>query len=226
MSMSPFEEKLVASLEKSLNKENQFSRNLQDQAHFFETTFAATEKRWVKRPWMMLLALRFHKLLLKREEASLQRLGTQADDNQQKERIESLRFAAEFSQRANAVERRWFYRQCRLYQITKTDATFLVWHRTLCLKKQTIYFGHWDWICGIFYMLPLLYPILYCLFVCLGTGSPVGKTMVILIDALMINTLFSIYKSASFDVYQVGSRYFKPNGLSYIPRAPKGTFFF
>ena len=104
--------------------------------------------------------------------------------------------------------------------------TFLVWHRTLCLKKQTIYFGHWDWVCGIFYMLPLLYPILYCLLVCLGTGSPVEKTIITLIEALMVNTLFFLYKSASFDVYQVGSRYFKANGLSYIPRTPKGISFF
>lgn len=226
MSMSPFEEKLVASLEKCLNKESQFSTDLQDQAHFFETTFAEAEKRWVKRPWLMLLVLRFHRFRLKREEARLKNQGTSIDDMSRNEHIESLRFAAEYSQRANAAERQWFYRQCRLYQITKADATFLVWHRTLCLKKQTIYFGHWDWVCGIFYMLPLLYPILYCLLVCLGTGSPVEKTIITLIEALMVNTLFFLYKSASFDVYQVGSRYFKANGLSYIPRTPKGISFF
>jgi hypothetical protein len=40
---------------------------------FFETTFAEAEKRWVKRPWLMLLVLRFHRFRLKREEARLQR---------------------------------------------------------------------------------------------------------------------------------------------------------
>jgi hypothetical protein len=34
---------------------------------FFETTFAEAEKRWVKRPWLMLLVLRFHRFRLKRK---------------------------------------------------------------------------------------------------------------------------------------------------------------
>ena len=56
-----------------------------------------------------------------------------------------------------------------------------------------------------------------CMCACL---TPQVKALAVTYYLAEIVFIFNIYKSQSFDVFKVGSKYFKPNGLKLSPLIP------
>lgn len=136
------------------------------------------------------------------------------------EKVARLQFASYFGRPANELERAWCHLQIQDRRIPEIDAPFLVWSGTINFKRRAIIYGHWDWVAGIFMMIPIMYAIAGTLLACLTPfDSLIWK--VAFVSGMTATTCFAfgIYKSLSFDVFKVGRRYFKPRGLRYFIKA-------
>jgi hypothetical protein len=172
------------------------------------------------RPWVMCLDIAYYRVHLRRQE---QRLAAMADCSlaelqAQIENIESLRFAAQFGHRGNAQQRACCLQLINQYRVAPPDAPFLVWARVISLRRPTIIFGHWDWICGICVMPVVSYVFLWALCIALSIKpSPEVKAIFTTLYLAIGCGAFTFYKSITFDVFRVGLRYFKPDGWRYTP---------
>jgi hypothetical protein len=136
------------------------------------------------------------------------------------EKVARLQFASHFGRSANALERTWCHLQIQDRRIPEIDAPFLIWAGTINFKRRAIIYGHWDWVVGIFMMIPIAYAAVGTLLVCF---APIALSFwkVAFVSGMTAATYFAfgIYKSLSFDVFKVGRRYFKPHGWRYFIRS-------
>jgi len=172
-----------------------------------ESTFAA-------RPWILCLALYIYRgiYLVLRYVASKPGSSATAWRSTMNERLEKFRFASEFGRMADAAGRAWFFEQIRRSKINKIDATFLAWSGVIQIRRRKIYLCRWDSISGYFLMAPLLLLAIVAGLVCICEGIPAEtKAFQVTIYLAEIGFLFKFYKSMSFDVYKVSSKYFVAN---------------
>jgi hypothetical protein len=175
---------------------------------------------FVPRPWAMCLNIAFYQARLRRQEQRLAAMMdcSPAELQAQIENVESLRFAARFGHRGDALQRARCLQLINHYRIAPPDAPFLVWARVICLRRSTIIFGHWDWICGICAMPAVVHVFLWALCIALSIKpSPEVKAIFTTLYLVVGYGAFTFYKSITFDVFRVGSRYFKPDGWRYTP---------
>ena len=78
--------------------------------------------------------------------------------------------------------------------------------------------GHWDWIGGFFLMTPLYFLVLVAMATCMCEClSPLTKSICATVYFAEIVFMFKFYKAQSFDVYKIGSKYFKAQGWGFTP---------
>ena len=197
-----------------------FCTDAQSQNNFRAVVMRHMAGAWVARPWLMCLFMYFYRLLLNYHEYKL-RSATNCswpEIGRRKELIEKFRFAANYGRLANAEQRAWCKTEIKRYGISPLDAPFMVWSGTIHVKKQRVMFGHWDWIGGFFLMTPLYYLIVVAVATCLCEClSPLTKSICATVYLAEIIFLFKFYKAQSFDVYKIGSKYFKAQGWGFTP---------
>lgn len=172
-----------------------------------DSTFAA-------RPWILCLALYIYRsiYLALRYVASKHGSPDPARQSSMNERLEKFRFASEFGRMADAAGRAWFFEQIRLSKINKIDATFLAWSGVIQIRRRKIYLCRWDSISGYFLMTPLLLLVIAAGLVCTCDGITAGtRAFQVTVYLAEISVLFKFYKSMSFDVYKVASKYYAAN---------------
>ena len=136
----------------------------------------------------------------------------------QKEKVIRYKFAAIFGKPANSDERAWTFEQLSKFKVDFFDAPFLVWSGTINFKRRRIFYGHWDWIMGVISMGPVYLLIIGVICTCMcGCMPPFEKAVRVTVYLAEIIFAFDIYKAQSFDVFKVGSKYFKPDGLRLSP---------
>lgn len=185
-------------------------------AHFHQDLEESMERASL--PWVMRLALAFYRSRLRAYKRRVAEMPAPSPDalDTQNERIESLRFAAHYGLPGNAEERTWCLQQIDRYGIAPPDARFLVWIRTVNIRRRRIVFGHWDWILGIVMMFLILLQFGYAiLFALVPNAPPLLKAVLTTGYWAMGCGAFSFYKSSTFDVFRIGLRYFRPNGWRY-----------
>ncbi|MBC7751552.1 MAG: hypothetical protein H7Z73_07500 [Candidatus Saccharibacteria bacterium] len=215
------QDKLAELLEKSTKHAGTFDSADRDFALFKSKVMKDMSVAWVARPWIMCLLMFVYRVIVNFQERKLNALPRFANAARaaQEETVEKFRFAANFGRPANPTQRKWCLDQVHLYGITYFDAPFLVWSGTLQFKKEKIIFGKWDLISGIVSMFPLLLLIFiaYCTCLC-DCLSPASKAISVTVYLAEIIFLFKFYKAQSFDVYKIGSKYFKANGWGFTPQ--------
>lgn len=214
------QDQLVELLEKSIQQGATFSAGMQDAPHFEHVVMKHMADAWVARPWMMCLFMFFFRAILHFQERRLEAFSKipSAALERQNELVQKLCFAAHYGRLANASQRAWCFIEIKRYGISHFDAPFMVWSGTLHVKTQQIRFGHWDWISGFFIMTPLYFLVLLTICTCMcGCLSPAAKAFSATVYLAEIVFLFKFYKSQSFDVYKIGSKYFKANGWGFTP---------
>jgi len=189
-------------------------------AEFHRKVSTGLEKVCVRRPWAMRLFVCFYQLRLRRHERMLAGLMHVSADALPVllERLERLRFAVHYGRAGNAKQRTCCLDMLERYRIAPLDAPFLVWNRVIGMRDQSVNFGHWDWILGLFMM--HLVGMLFLLalgFALSPTPNPGVKTIITPVYLLMGYGTFTFYKATTFDVFRIGLRYFKPNGWRYRP---------
>lgn len=197
-----------------------FGADAQSKNNFRAAVMGHMAGVWVARPWLMCLFLycyrlaqHFHEYKL-RSDVNL----SQIEIVKRRELIEMFRFAASYGRIANAEQRTWCLAQIKRYGISQLDAPFMVWSGTIHVKKQRVMFGHWDWIGGFFLMTPLYVLVLVAIATCLCEClSPLTKSICATVYLAEIIFLFKFYKAQSFDVYKIGSKYFKAQGWGFTP---------
>lgn len=215
------QDRLVELLEKSLQRQSAtFSSDMHDAVSFEHVVMEKMADAWVARPWMMCLFMFFFRAMLSFQERRLETI-IQVPSPQfeaQRERVAKLRFAARYGRLANASQRIWCITQLERYGISHFDAPFLIWSGTLQLTKRRVFFGHWDWISGFFIMTPVYFLVLCAIATfmceCMSLSTKAFSAMVYFGEIVI---LFKFYKSQSFDVYKIGSRYFKAQGWGFTP---------
>lgn len=176
------------------------------------------EKQWHCRPFVMEMTLSFyrHRLAMAQRQLNDSNVNRQAKEGLT-EKVVCLQFASQFGRIANAHERAWCHLQFQRYRIARGDAPFLVWSGTVNFKRRAIVFGHWDWIAGIFMMMPIAFAAMCTVLVAL-CASPWSLSLGMCIFGFTFATcqVFQFYKAVSFDTFRIGKRYFKPEGWRYV----------
>ena len=178
---------------------------------------------WVARPWLMCLFMYFYQLALRFHEYKLRSAVnlTLIEIARRRELIDKFRFAANYGRLAKAEQRTWCFAQIKRYGISQLDAPFMVWSGTINVNKQRVMFGHWDWIGGVFLMVPVCFLGLMGIATCLCESLPLlARSICATIYLVEVIFLFEFYKAQSFDVYKIGSKYFKAQGWGFTP-APR-----
>lgn len=197
--------------------------NRLDQAHasnivsdklFHDEVIGHMGSTFAARPWILCLALYIYRclyLILRYVASRYGGLNTAGRSNMN-ERLEEFRFASEFGRLADAAGRDWFFEQIKLSKINKIDAAFLAWSNVIQIRRRNIYLCRWDSISGYFLMLPLLLLVIVAGMVCICDGISAGtKSFQVTVYLAQVSVLFKFYKSMSFDVYRVASKYYITN---------------
>ncbi|MDO8653474.1 MAG: hypothetical protein Q7R66_14915 [Undibacterium sp.] len=215
------QEKLLAQVKKSARKVGTFNSGDQDIEQFKSEVINDMLAARGVRPWIMCLFMSIYGVIVNFQERKLNALPRFENDARatQEEIIERFRFAANFGRPANATQRKYCFDQIKRFGISPFDAPFLVWSGTMQLKNQKIVFGNWDWISGFIIMVPLYFLIFFAVCTCLcDCLSPATKAFNATIYLAEIVLLFNFYKAQSFDVYKIGSKYFKAHGWGFTPQ--------
>ena len=129
-----------------------------------------------------------------------------------RETLRKFRFASEFGRLADAAGRAWFFKVIQTSKMNKIDAAYLTWSGVIRITWRKINLSRWDSISGYFLMAPLVslftIPTLICL---CNYISPITKAFQVTGYLALIFFLFNVYKSMSFDVYKVASKYYVTN---------------
>lgn len=212
------EQHFLAQFKKSTASSGQFS--VDNIASFDRKLHAHLSDNMAPRPWLMSATVFFYQVQLyfyEKRLAANQLISTK-DRIAQTEHIESLHFAIHYGRRGNANQRAWCLQAINAYRIAPLDAPFLVWNRVINLRHRTIVFGHWDWIFGIFMMLPALEFFLLALISALSSNTlSILRAMLTMVFLAISWGIYDFFISNNFRVFRVGSRYFKPHGWRYTP---------
>ena len=179
---------------------------------------ASLSEAVVQRPWFMQATSYFYRLKLQHYEKqfALTLHASITEKIEQAELLENLNFAVHHGHRANAEQRAWCLNAIYTYRVSPLDAPFLVWCGVINLRRQTIVFGHWDWIFGSIMMLPALQFYLLAVLGALSSNTPLKIVLTMTCLAISLG-FFDFYRTIHFKAFQVGSKYFKPDGLRYTP---------
>lgn len=171
-------------------------------------------------PWPLRLTLFIYAFLLKIQLRHRNFLISYvyADRTAFFENIESLKFASQFGCRANLKGRNWCNQLFKTSQIDSLDQPFLVWTKTINVRKCEVHYGKWDIITGIVSAVPLLMIIFLMLCTALCLCLPAATKVTELSVYIFIFLLkYQFLKSHSIDTFKVGSKYFHAVGWSFVP---------
>lgn len=166
------------------------------------------------RPWMMCLALYIFRGIYVAMQYVASKNGCLDPVRRSimNERLKNIQFASQFGRLANAAGRAWFFEHIRLSKINKIDAVFLTWSGVIQIRRRKICLSRWDSISGYFLMAPLIMLLIIPSLVSLCDGiSTLNKALQVTGYLALICFLFKLYKSMSFDVYKVASKYYVTN---------------
>lgn len=212
------EQHLLEQLEKAIKSNGQFSQGIY--ARFDQNLEENFLKHLVTRPWLMNATSFYYqtKLNYYEKKFDLKNPISETEKIAQIELLESLRFAIHFGCRANAEQRAWCFKTISCNKISPLHAPFLVWSRVINVSRQTIVLSHWDWISGVFMMLPAVEYFLVALLGVLSLNAfSVSKIALIILCLAVSWGIFSYFNSICFKAFKIGSKYFKPVGLRYTP---------
>ena len=212
------EKNFLEQFKKSVKSSGQFS--VDNISSFNRKLSESLSNTVAPRPWFMNVKIFLYRIQL----SVYQRLifaspsTVTRDLSNQIEHVDSLHFAIRYGCRANAKQRAWCLQTIKYFGITPLDAPFLVWSRVINLQRQRIVFGHWDWVMGIIAMLLVLEFFWLTLNLAFNFNIPLILKIFLVTAVLGANlSLFDFFKKSTFGVFRVGTRYFRPNGWSYIP---------
>lgn len=185
--------------------------NIRSDNHFRDDVMGQMKNTFAARPWIMCLALYVYGAIFlylnyisKRQNRS--ELAWHSNMN---DRLAKFKFASEFGRLTDSAGRTWFFEYIRLSNINKIDAAFLTWSGVIQIRRQKISLCRFDSISGYFMMMPLYMLIAIASLVCFCDGiSPAAKAFQLTAYLGEIIFLFKFYKSMSFDVYKVASKYY------------------
>jgi len=134
------------------------------------------------------------------------------------EAIEDLKFASQFGCRANLMQREWCHQLFRKSKIDVLDQAFLIWTKTINVKKCEVHYGKWDIVAGVVSTVPMIMVGLLMICTALCQWLPASAKVIELSIYVFIFLLkYQFFKSHSFDAYKIGSKYFQSNGWSFLP---------
>lgn len=123
-----------------------------------------------------------------------------------------------FGRLADTSQRAWCRAEIERLGIAYFDAPILVWSRTIDYRRRRIYFGHWDWIVGVLSMLQVCFLMFMTLAICLcPCVATEDKVLYGMAYAMLTVYVFQKYKGKTFDVYKIGTKYFKSQGWTLTP---------
>lgn len=217
--------------EKELQKRNEelillLAKKSVDASHgngptkFQETHLVGLNYSKIVFPWFLRLKLFLYSILLKinlrNKDFFIGKIyGNRADFL---ENIESLKFAAKFGCRANAKQRNWCAQVFHYFKINGLDQAFLVWTKTINVRRREIHFGRWDIVAAFASAVPLIAIGLFMLCTLLCDCLPIcSKLFELALYFFIFIIKYQFLKSHSIDAYKVGSHYFTANGWSFLP---------
>lgn len=209
------QEELIKMLEKSVARTEVLSPDSNHKSKFVADVMEEMEEASEARPWLMCLTLLFFKAMVYFHERHRNPNGNVKSEMRYEERRLALTFAAKYGRMASSSERTWCLDDvANANRMSPFDVPFLIWSGTLQFQSKEIVFGHWDWMSGVFKMLPVYLLVLAATTASLCCQTPPHTKMFTIMVALAgAIFLFNFYKSITFAVFKIGSRYFKAKGL-------------
>lgn len=172
------------------------------------------------RPWPLRLKLFIYSVLLRfflRHQLFLVK-HFYACSAQFEEKIEQFKFGAQFGCSGSVDGRKWCLDLIEVCRIEPLDQAYLVYTKTINVKKCEVHYGKWDIVAGVASTVPLLMVVLLmlCTAWCQWLSASV-KVIELSVYALIFLSQYQFFKIHCFDVYEIGSKYFQSNGWNFIP---------